>query len=94
MHGIFSIIESLFKNRARWLFSGLLGWMITFIEVTFAWIFFRAESISQAVNYILAICTKGILPKDQFLLTGESIGLPLVEIKVTLAIISIVFYMI
>lgn len=91
LHGIFSIIESLFKNRARWFFSGLLGWMITFIEVTFAWIFFRAESISQAVKYILAICTKGILSKDQFLVTGESIGLPLVEIKVTLAIISIVF---
>ena len=48
---------------------------ITFIAVTFAWIFFRAESFSHAINYIAGIGSGSILvnPISYFKSMGSSI---------------------
>lgn len=54
MHGIFSIINRLFKNFFDRLHPAL-NWLITFSFVNLTWIFFRTESISRAVEFIRTI---------------------------------------
>lgn len=56
LHGIYSILDSLlFKGGRK--FPG--GKVITFLAVAFAWIFFRAESLSQAFQYSYRMLTAG-----------------------------------
>lgn len=68
LHGIYSVIDSLLKERGlSRLRSGIAGRIITFCLVSFAWIFFRAGEISVAIGYILGIfrppfCGITILP--------------------------------
>ena len=38
--------------------------ILTFFEVSFAWIFFRAESLSQALAYLRRMVTAGIHPES------------------------------
>ncbi len=58
LHGVFSIIAALLKkSRLDFLVKGGLGRVITFIAVSFAWIFFRADSMSQAMQFI-----RGMVP--------------------------------
>ncbi|MCR5656363.1 MAG: hypothetical protein K6G06_02765 [Butyrivibrio sp.] len=57
-HGIFNVIASfLRKTKAEFLIKGAIGRFISFCLVSFAWIFFRASSIGQALVFI-----KGMLP--------------------------------
>ncbi len=52
-HGVISIITNVLKKtKASFLFRGAVGRIITFCMVSFAWIFFRAASISEAVIFI------------------------------------------
>ncbi|MCR5107804.1 MAG: MBOAT family protein, partial [Lachnospiraceae bacterium] len=56
LHGIFSVLTDLAsKSRLSILVKGIPGTVINFFLVTFAWIFFRADSLSQAVSFILAM---------------------------------------
>ena len=58
LHGFFNIITNLIKDTgARFLVRGVSGKIITFCLVSFAWIFFRAASISQALTFV-----KGMIP--------------------------------
>ena len=59
LHGIYSVLNTLCL-RAGWKIRG--GRVITFIEVAFAWIFFRAESMGQAISYVTNMLTSGIYP--------------------------------
>ena len=56
LHGIYSIAENLilYKNKNRF-----LGNMLLLVEVSFAWIFFRASSASAALNYIWQLLIQG-----------------------------------
>lgn len=49
LHAIFQIIERLFKNNCK---IKILNIIKTFILVTFAWIFFRADNIYDAIYVI------------------------------------------
>ena len=61
LHGIYSVINAYFQKKNISFFTkGMSGRIITFIEVSFAWIFFRAGSIKEAINYIKCMCTNGI----------------------------------
>lgn len=65
LHGIYLSAEKalgLSFNRARHLFFKPLGWLITFILVCFAWIFFRAENFNDALIIINRIFTSFRLP--------------------------------
>ena len=67
----------------RWLPSPAecLGMLRTFLLVTIGWIFFRAESIMQAVDYLSIICSPSIFEKpyafgiglEKIIVTGISI---------------------
>lgn len=53
IHGAFFIVEGLLLNgdRKRW-YQQLFGMAITFTVVCFAWIFFRAQDFSHAIQFI------------------------------------------
>ena len=60
LHGLYSILCNLLKaNGKNKLISGWTGRIMTFILVSFAWIFFRADSLSIACCYIGRILTSG-----------------------------------
>jgi len=91
LHGIFSIIEIIFKPKVKLLFSGLLGCIITFIEVTFAWIFFRADSLTNAFKYIGKMFRVQKIDAFIFINNAEAIGLNETELIVTILLLVILF---
>ncbi len=60
LHGIFSVVTRKYKNFFDKLHP-VLNWMITFGFVNIAWIFFRADSIKQALRiiYRILLCNFG-----------------------------------
>lgn len=56
LHGIYSVIDNIVlrSSHAR-LREGFIGRSITFVSVSFAWIFFYTGSLSGAVRYIKAL---------------------------------------
>ena len=67
-------------QRKRWsLFNNsVFKILTTFCLVCFCWIFFRAESVSQALNYIVNICDLSIL--DIPYNSGLKLNLPLISL--------------
>jgi len=69
-----SNIEIVAKGKTLPSFRELMAMLITFAQVTFAWIFFRAESLRYAFNYIKGIFSKTLLstpevfPKTQLVI--------------------------
>ncbi|MCR5342740.1 MAG: hypothetical protein K6E70_05130 [Butyrivibrio sp.] len=58
IHGIMNVItNSLSKSKAAFLVKGMVGRVISFCIVSFAWIFFRAATLTDAFGFI-----KGMLP--------------------------------
>ena len=55
LHGIYQVIYRIWHKHIKWKMPKILGIMITFTAVAFAWIFFRAESVplwlSQCKNH-------------------------------------------
>ena len=94
LHGFFQILEDLLepviKRINRFLqvdttaFSyKLLQWLFTFACVCFAWIFFRAETVKNALNYIVRMFTW----HDPWVFYDEtlySLGLSVKEVHVLL----------
>lgn len=54
MHGLFLVITRHFKNFFEKMHSAL-SWIITFLFVNVAWVFFRADSIHQALVFFKRI---------------------------------------
>lgn len=58
LHGIFNIVTNLIKDtKAKFLVKGATGRLVTFCLVSFAWIFFRASTLHEALIFI-----KGMIP--------------------------------
>ena len=56
LHGIYSVLDTLFRsNKIKLPF----GRVITFLEVSFAWIFFKATGLRSALSYIWNMFTSG-----------------------------------
>lgn len=55
LHGIYSVIGTFLPSGRKYR-------VLTFFEAAFAWIFFRAESLSQALSYIRRMLTAGLQP--------------------------------
>lgn len=89
LHGLYSVIDSMIRRRGWKIPAGRL---ITFIEVAFAWIFFRAKNLGQACSYIQHMLTSGIF-FGQVQSTREILGLSGVEILVIGLAILLVFLM-
>ncbi len=74
--------------KDRWLPSlkEIVGMLITFILVTIGWIFFRAETMTQAVDYLSIICSSSLLEKPY------AFGIGLEKMVITgIAILSMIF---
>ena len=54
-HGLLLVIERILKNTVQIVPKGLLGNALTFLLVMIGWVFFRAESIHSAWEYILLL---------------------------------------
>jgi len=61
LHGVFNVLTKIFKNFFDKLHSAF-NWIITFVFVNVTWIFFRANSISDAVYIIRKICQLDLKP--------------------------------
>lgn len=59
LHGIYSVLDTLL-HEAGWKIRG--GRIGTFLAVAFAWIFFRAESLGAAMDYVARMFTAGLSP--------------------------------
>ncbi len=66
LHGIYSAVDSIAKEREnlRWIRTGVTGHVITFLEASFAWIFFKASSLSSAIKYVFAIIAHIFMRSD------------------------------
>ncbi len=61
LHGIYSVLDTLFKKaKLRIPFSRI----ITFMEVSLAWIFFRASGLRSALSYLFHMVTRGLQVKE------------------------------
>lgn len=101
IHGLFQIIAAETRPYRDWMyarthtkctsFSFRFGQTAaTFVLTTFAWIFFRAESLTQACSYIVRIFTK---PDWHALTDGTlcQLGLDLMELNILLVSLWILF---
>ena len=60
-HGFFLVLERVLKKTFGFEFKGIFGTALTFIVVLIGWIFFRAESLPLALDYIAALTDFGSL---------------------------------
>jgi len=91
LHGLFSIFDSTVGKKIRfknWL-GVVIARVVTFAAVTFAWIFFRAESLTLAISYIKTMCTNGINPGGPIGFF-ENCGVSLVQVFLGIAFIVLV----
>jgi D-alanyl-lipoteichoic acid acyltransferase DltB (MBOAT superfamily) len=69
LHAFYNIAASFLKgSRFKFLTEGMIGRLITFCSVSIAWIFFRAESLTQALAFI-----KGMIPAFSGVLFTEGL---------------------
>lgn len=66
-------LEIVAKGRAMPTFTELMQMTITFIQVIFAWIFFRADSVTQAFKYIGGIFSKSLFSVPQLDVNREQL---------------------
>lgn len=61
LHGAFSAFDVIAREK-KWtaLRSGATGRILAFAEASFAWIFFKASSLTSAVKYVIAMFTNGL----------------------------------
>lgn len=88
LHGLFSIFDSTVAKKINitGAVATAISRIITFVAVTFAWIFFRAESLSLAIDYIGKMLTNGINIQGSRL-AFEGTGVELIQILLSIALI-------
>ena len=60
LHGLYSWLDGVLRGRnIRFLREGIIGRILTFMGVTFAWIFFRAKDLTSAIGYLRTFLTAG-----------------------------------
>lgn len=75
LHGLYSTVDSIARDKGlKQIRNGPVGCVLTFIAVSFAWIFFRADSMEQAGSYLQGIFKAGLQLRD-FAAQKEMIGL-------------------
>ena len=88
LHGVYSLIDSMIRRKG-WKMP--FGKFVTFLEVSFAWIFFRADSLRQALGYIYHMVTAGIRT-DRIQSVAETLGLTMSEIIIIILGIILVCF--
>lgn len=60
-HGVFISIDRLLAHRS-WRFPRVISIPTTFVLVLVGWVFFRAETLPAALDYLQAMCTLSVSP--------------------------------
>ena len=81
IHGLLSILDRIIKIKNR-----LLGWILTFCSVSFAWMFFKAASLERVVMYLQAM----IANNKSFPISAQFTQLGVDYLEVVIAIIALV----
>lgn len=68
LHGIFNVITKTLKRFFEKMHPAL-SWIITFVFINITWVFFRADSISDAVTLIHKVCELDFGPINTNLVT-------------------------
>lgn len=101
IHGIFLIVhhwqgkprkkllKKLGTNNNNWIVVGLET-IVTLLVVLFAWIFFRADSIHEAIAYIRNIVDHGIFSLSILNLRGRGISSTLIDASIAIAVMVII----
>ena len=87
LHGLYSVTEVLWRKTGRKMRGGRI---LTFCAVAFAWIFFRAENLKAASDYVSGMFTTGIKP-DMWYPAMQALGLNTVEAVVIVFGIAVVW---
>ncbi len=91
LHGIYSVIEGFIrKTKLSFLTKGVVGTVVTFCAVSFAWIFFRAETLKDAVSYI-GLMFKTQAAPESYMQVLERLGVSNKQIVILLAATLILF---
>ena len=91
LHGLFSIFDSVAKKKlnTEGAVRSFIARTVTFIVVTFAWIFFRADSLRLALTYIKLMFTNGLNPRGPIpFITGN--GVVMLQVYLSIALIVMV----
>ena len=77
IHGLLQIAEKTFATPIKKLKSNRLGraisWFVVFVLCSIAWVFFRADSVSDAV-YVIGHSLQGITSPGQYLVNNIGLG--------------------
>ena len=85
LHGLYLTINHFWREHCPVRLPKFAGWLITSISITAAWVFFRAESVGQALSILKGMAgLNGFLLPAYFLpakVTGflESAGVPVLK---------------
>lgn len=81
LHGVAMVLERLCRGKVR--IPKPLGWLLTFLFVNAAWVFFRAENVAQALALLGDMCKVGwAAPSPAF---ADALLLPEFEALATFA---------
>lgn len=91
IHGFVQVLESGFSRKGKsggriW---GFVKWLFVMLIVTVAWVFFRAQTLGDAV-YVFTHCLEGILDIKSYVVNGVG-ALPVGKIDVLLTVVPAVF---
>ncbi len=89
LHGLYSAFDAI-AGRLNWKFvrKGVIGRILTFAAVSFAWIFFRADSLEKALRYLQLIGTIG--PRwFTFMAEYEAVGLDTLKLVILLVSLAV-----
>lgn len=84
-HGFYLVCNHFWKKH-KYSLSGAQAWLLTFISVWFAWIFFRADNIMDAVHIFSALAGSNGTAWGESLLAAANYKLFSLSAKVVLAI--------
>ena len=77
LHGLLQIAEKIFAAPIKRFKSYKLGraisWFVVFVLCSIAWVFFRADSVSDAV-YVIAHSLQGVTSPGQYLVNNIGLG--------------------
>jgi alginate O-acetyltransferase complex protein AlgI len=87
LHGSLLMIERVGRHSTKWRPPALIGWAYTLFVIMLAWVFFRAESVTQAVRYVsdlLSPVSLGLPPAIYATLTADKISILMLAIALAL----------
>ncbi len=92
LHGLYSAFDGIARKRNwTWIRTGVSGRIITFLSVSFAWIFFRAASLIWGLVYIRTVF-RNIAGGNTFMGDYELLDIPKGETPILLLSLAVMIF--